>query len=116
MVSPEIPLAQFGGINTGRYRAGAVPESNHVYAWPMNNYWTTNFNADQRGGHAWTYYLTSSADATDAFQGEFSAAYTFEPARLGLKAGDQRFRVQLTTDEIRTPITKEESTRVYADE
>ena len=32
------------------------------------------------------------------------------------QAGDLRLRVQLVTDEIRTPITKEESTRVYADE
>jgi hypothetical protein len=31
-------------------------------------------------------------------------------------AGDMRVRVQLTTDDLRTPITKEESTRVYADQ
>jgi uncharacterized repeat protein (TIGR01451 family) len=31
-------------------------------------------------------------------------------------AGDLRVRVQLTSDEIRAPITKEESTRVFADE
>jgi uncharacterized repeat protein (TIGR01451 family) len=31
------------------------------------------------------------------------------------KAGDLRIRVQLTSDEIRTPITQEESTRVFAD-
>lgn len=34
----------------------------------------------------------------------------------GLKAGDLRIRVQIVTDEITTPITKEESTRVYTDE
>jgi uncharacterized repeat protein (TIGR01451 family) len=34
----------------------------------------------------------------------------------GLQAGDLRIRVQLLTDEIRNPITKEESTRVYTDE
>jgi uncharacterized repeat protein (TIGR01451 family) len=33
-----------------------------------------------------------------------------------LQAGDLRISVQLLTDEIRSPITKEESTRVYADE
>jgi uncharacterized repeat protein (TIGR01451 family) len=32
------------------------------------------------------------------------------------QAGDMRVRVQLTSDEIRTPITKEESTRVLGDE
>jgi uncharacterized repeat protein (TIGR01451 family) len=34
----------------------------------------------------------------------------------GLMAGDQRIRVQLQTDELQEPVTKEESTRVYADE
>jgi hypothetical protein len=34
----------------------------------------------------------------------------------GLEPGDLRVRVQITTDEIREPITKEESTRVYGNE
>jgi hypothetical protein len=34
----------------------------------------------------------------------------------GLRAGDQRVRVQLTSDEVQQPITKEVSTRVYADQ
>ena len=33
-----------------------------------------------------------------------------------LKPGDLRARFQLSTDDMRTPVTKEESTRVYADE
>ncbi|NIP85330.1 MAG: DUF11 domain-containing protein [Planctomycetales bacterium] len=33
----------------------------------------------------------------------------------GEEAGDQRFRVQLQSDEMDSPVTKEESTRVYAD-
>ncbi|RMG58878.1 MAG: glycosyl hydrolase family 38 [Bacteroidetes bacterium] len=60
--SQEAPLIQLGAINTGRYQTGASPATNHLYSWPMNNYWTTNFNADQRGGHRWTYALTSTAD------------------------------------------------------
>src|SRR5665811_1711898 len=48
----EMPLMQFGTINTGRYQAGAMPQSTNLFSWPMNNYWTTNFNADQRGGHS----------------------------------------------------------------
>ena len=59
--SAEIPLMQFGGINTGRYQAGAKPAGTHLFGWPMNNYWTTNFNADQHGGHTWLYSLTSAA-------------------------------------------------------
>ena len=62
MCSPEIPLMQFGAINTGRYEAGATPQSTNMYSWPMNNYWVTNFNADQMGQVQWSYFITSSAD------------------------------------------------------
>jgi hypothetical protein len=62
---------QFGAINTGRYTAGAMPQSTNLFSWPMNNYWVTNFNADQRGGHSWTYYLTTSGDNTNGFATRF---------------------------------------------
>ncbi len=65
--SPEIPLMQFGNINLGRFTAGALPESNHIYTWPMNNYWVTNFNAYQLGGFQWSYHLTSSDDPSIEF-------------------------------------------------
>jgi hypothetical protein len=67
----EMPLMQFGAINTGRYKAGAMPQSSHIFSWPMNNYWVTNFNAEQRGGHSWTYYLTTSSDITNGFATKF---------------------------------------------
>ena len=41
---------------------------------------------------------------------------TFRVDVQGLQPGDQRFRVQVTTGEVQQPITKEESTRVYADQ
>ena len=67
--SNETPLWHFGNINMGRYKAGAVPETTHLYSWPMNNYWVTNFNADIRGEINWSYFITSInngslADAT----------------------------------------------------
>lgn len=62
MGSQEIPLMQFGAINTGRYKAGALPQSTNMFSWPMNNYWTTNFNADQMGEMKWSYFINSSAD------------------------------------------------------
>ncbi|MDP4224721.1 MAG: glycoside hydrolase family 38 C-terminal domain-containing protein, partial [Bacteroidota bacterium] len=67
----EMPLMQFGAINTGRYSAGAMPESTHIFSWPMNNYWVTNFNAEQRGGHTWSYFITSSDDASNPFATRF---------------------------------------------
>lgn len=69
--SNEMPLMQFGAINTGRYTAGATPRSTGIFSWPMNNYWVTNFNADQRGGHSWTYYITSSSDHSNDFASRF---------------------------------------------
>jgi uncharacterized repeat protein (TIGR01451 family) len=41
---------------------------------------------------------------------------TYRVKAQGRGPGDVRVRVQIITDEIRTPVTKEESTRVYADE
>ncbi len=41
---------------------------------------------------------------------------TYRVRVQGLQAGDQRVRVQLLTDEMRTPVTKDESTQVYSDE
>jgi alpha-mannosidase len=69
--SAEMPLMQFGAINTGRYIAGAMPQSTSLFSWPMNNYWVTNFNADQRGGISWTYYLTTSSDNSNLFASRF---------------------------------------------
>jgi alpha-mannosidase len=61
-VSPETPLVELGDINIGRYKKESVPTSNHLFSYVMNNYWTTNFNADQHGEFEWTYHITSMAD------------------------------------------------------
>ncbi|WP_018108476.1 glycoside hydrolase family 38 C-terminal domain-containing protein [Bacteroides propionicifaciens] len=71
IASKEIPLMQFGNINLGRFKAGATPETNHIFTWPMNNYWVTNFNADQHGEFEWTYQLTSSKDNSDELANKF---------------------------------------------
>ncbi len=72
MVSNEVPLMQFGNINLGRFKAGAVPETNNIYSWVMSNYWVTNFNADQHGEVEWTYALTSSSDNSDGFATQYA--------------------------------------------
>jgi alpha-mannosidase len=64
--SNQAPLMQFGNINTGRFEYNAKPESSHIYGWPMNNYWITNFNANQYGEYTWTYYFTSGKDTGNA--------------------------------------------------
>lgn len=69
--SKEIPLMQFGGINTGRYIAGALPETTHIFGWPMNNYWTTNFNAEQHGGITWSYSISSAKNSSQITATQF---------------------------------------------
>jgi hypothetical protein len=72
LVSHEAPIMQFGNINTGRFKYKAVPDDTHIYSWPMNNYWTTNFNADQRGMFTWTYNFTSLANSANQEATKFS--------------------------------------------
>lgn len=72
MGSQEIPLMQFGAINTGRYKAGATPQSTNMYSWPMNNYWVTNFNADQMGEMQWSYFINSAKDNSIGYATRFA--------------------------------------------
>lgn len=52
--SPDILLHQFGGIQLGKFRQHAATEKPHVFSWLFNNYWVTNFLADQSGELTWT--------------------------------------------------------------
>lgn len=94
MGSQEIPLMQFGAINTGRYKAGAVPQSTNMYSWPMNNYWTTNFNADQMGELQWSYFITSSKDNTIEYSTKFAWENRIPFLTRVLPAGDKSARIQ----------------------
>jgi hypothetical protein len=71
VVSDEIPLWHFGGLNMGKYERYPKPGKTWLYSWVMNNYWTTNFRAYQEGGFSWSYQLTSSADTTNTFATKF---------------------------------------------
>ena len=57
VASPDIPLVQVNGINTGRWQATLPSHNGLVMSWVMNNYWFTNFPAAQGGGFAWRYSL-----------------------------------------------------------
>jgi Glycosyl hydrolases family 38 N-terminal domain/Glycosyl hydrolases family 38 C-terminal domain len=70
-VSPRAPLVQFGDLNIGKFQKIAHPEHPYIYAWPMNNYWTTNFNAEQQGEFVCTYSITSAQDTSSEFAAKF---------------------------------------------
>ena len=67
----DIPLVQFGDINTGRYYYRLRPKTNHIYSWVLNNYWVTNFKAAQEGELHWQYSITSSNDRSTTFASQF---------------------------------------------
>ncbi len=67
----QAPLVQLGALNLGKWQPVTKIGKPHVYSWVMNNYWFTNFRASQEGDFRWSYYLTSSRDATDGFATRF---------------------------------------------
>jgi len=65
--SPDAPMAQFGDFHFGRpLDAVPRPENPLLLAWPMNNYWDTNFPRVQTGHVALKFgFLTfDNADAS----------------------------------------------------
>lgn len=70
--SPDCPLMQFGNINTGRFKHDSKPETTHIFAWPFNNYWNTNFKAWEEGYLSWQFSITSSNDISDEFAEYFA--------------------------------------------
>lgn len=71
LTSNDVPLMQFGDINTGRYYYKHQPETTKMFSWVLNNYWTTNFKAYQEGGLSWSYDLTSGSDISNSFATRF---------------------------------------------
>jgi hypothetical protein len=73
VASPDIPLVQVNGINTGKWQEALPPHTGLVMSWVMNNYWFTNFPAAQGGGFEWRYTLRRISEAFDsAMAGRFA--------------------------------------------
>ncbi len=65
IATPDAPLVQFGRVNTGRWQTRFAPRSATALSWIMNNYWHTNYRAQQSGEVTFQYRLTSHEGGFD---------------------------------------------------
>lgn len=72
MVSNELPLWQFGGLNIGKFERYPKPGKPWLFSWVMNNYWFTNFRAFQEGDFSWSYQLTSVTDTSNTYATKYA--------------------------------------------
>jgi len=62
-VTLDAPLVQFGDINMGKYLETLQLPRPTFYSWPMNNYWFTNFPAQQGGEFVFRYAVIAHRGA-----------------------------------------------------
>ena len=66
VASPDVPLVQVNGINTGKWQQELPPYNGVVMSWATNNYWFTNFPAMQWGKVSYGYSLSSYPESFSA--------------------------------------------------
>jgi hypothetical protein len=72
--SPDAPLACFQDINRGLWPTTLTKDNGHVYSYVMNNYWWTNYKAEQGGDFVFRYSFTSRSQSDPAESARFGAS------------------------------------------
>ena len=73
MAPLDTPLVQVGGIQTGRWAEHLHANEATLLSWPVQNHWTTNFQARQSGELLFRYRLTSLPAYDPAAASRFAA-------------------------------------------
>ncbi|MBP7826358.1 MAG: hypothetical protein KA236_07390 [Verrucomicrobia bacterium] len=60
--TPDVPLVTLTDINRGLWLDHLPLRNGHVYSYAMNNYWFTNYRAQQGGRFVFRYFITSGRD------------------------------------------------------
>jgi hypothetical protein len=71
--SPDAPLVCFQDINRGTWPTALTLDNGYLYSYVMNNYWWTNYKADQGGDFVFRYAFTSNAKSDTAQSTHFGA-------------------------------------------
>ena len=100
--SVDAPLVCVGDINRGLWPEKLEVKNGRLYSYIMNNYWFTNYKADQEGGGGIddTLHTGQNAEAKDGFVFRYSitsrASSDAEAARFGWQAA-MPIRMKLIT-------------------
>ena len=84
VATPDAPLVEIGGINAESPWMRALPATQTFYSYVMNNYWHTNYKADQEGPVTFRYAVRPHgafrADAAARFGAEAREPLLVAPA------------------------------------
>ena len=62
--TPDAPLITLVDINRGKWLTELEVANGHLYSYVMNNYWWTNYRAEQGGEFRFRYSITSGSNLT----------------------------------------------------
>ena len=86
VATPDAPMVEIGGINAESPWMRAIPRSQTFYSYVMNNYWHTNYKADQEGPATFRYALEAHRGFRAAAAARFGAEAR-EPLLVTAAAG-----------------------------
>ncbi len=75
-VTYDAPLINLQDINSNKWLEELPIRNGHVFAYPMNNYWFTNYRAGQAGKYTFRFALTSSQSISNSEALQFGRNWT----------------------------------------
>jgi hypothetical protein len=105
MAPLDAPLIEIGGITAELPWMSTIQPSQTIYSYVMNNYWHTNYKADQSGPTTFRYVLRPHGryDASEAARfGHDTSRPLVAAAAAGAEPGDSWLRVEPSTAMVET--------------
>jgi alpha-mannosidase len=108
LISVDAPLVQLGSVGTDPIVAGwreEVDRAPVLYSYLMNNYWETNYRAEQEGPHAVRYWVRPHGgfDVADADRCAMGAAHPL--LSLHVREDAPRFAPPVAVEAARSVVT-----------